>query len=149
MKKAGILLTAAALCAALCGCGLSEKQQVAGPDWRMDSVQSREDGGILAVGSPDRAEACLEASLADLTCRFTETGLTLSRRDTGESFTGSYKLVKRGGSESAIYEIAFDGGETAHAVRSVTTYLDKEPVDTLILSTDAYAITFYADSADA
>ena len=38
---------------------------------------------------------------------------------------------------------------TDHPVRSVTSYLDREPVDTLILSTAAYSITFYADSADA
>lgn len=149
MKRLGILLTAVALCASLCGCGLSEKQQVVGPEWQMDSVQNQEDGSIEAVGSPDRAENYPEAALADLTCRFTETGLTLSDQDSGESWTGTYKLVKRGGSESAIYEITFDGGKTAHAVRSVTTYLDREPVDTLVLSTDAYSITFYAESAGA
>lgn len=149
MKRLGVLLMAAVLCASLCGCRLSEKQQVAGPEWQMDSVQNQEDGNIEAVGSPDRAENYPEAALTDLTCRFTKTGLTLSDRDSGESWTGTYKLVKRGGSESAIYEITFDGGETAHAVRSITSYLDRESVDTLILSTDAYSITFYADSADA
>ena len=148
MKRLGILLTAVVLCASLCGCGLSEKQQVVGPEWQMDSVQNQ-DGNIEAVGSPDRAENYPEAALADLTCRFTETSLTLSNQDSGESWAGTYKLVKRGGSESAIYEITFDGGETAHAVRSVTTYLDRDPVDTLVLSTDAYSITFYAESAGA
>lgn len=145
MKRVGILLTIAALCACLCGCGLSERQRVAGPDWRMDSVQSQEDGSIRAVGSPQRAENYPDAVVVDLSCRFTETGLTLSNLDSGESWTGTYKLAQRGGTESAIYEITFDDGQTAYAVRSVTTYLDKEPADTLILSAGAYSITFYAN----
>lgn len=112
--------------------------------WTMFSVQSAEDGQVIAYG--ERGDSTLDtAKKIELTCVVSDGSLTITDKTNGKSYSGTYRL-KDTSSQAVIYDVVIDEKEGI-AVVSMTTYNDDSGEPTFIIRLDDYAVNFYAEQS--
>lgn len=122
------------------GCGTpAPKYYIEGKDWQIVTVQSAQDGAVLAVGE-SLHESYPEAEVIGLTCKAEGGRLTFTMAD--QSWSASYALQKSD-DNAAIYTVAIED-ETGPAAVSVTTYQDGQAEQTLVLQLGGYSLYFTA-----
>lgn len=122
------------------GCGTpAPKYYIEGKDWQIVTVQSAQDGAVLAVGE-SLHESYPEAEVIGLTCKAEGSRLTFTMAD--QSWSASYALQKSD-DNAAIYTITIED-ETGPAAVSVTTYQDGQAEQTLVLQLGGYSLYFTA-----
>ena len=123
------------------GCGTpAPKYYIEGKDWRIVTVQSTQDGAVLAVGE-SLHESYPEAEVIGLTCKAEGGRLTFTMAD--QSWSASYVLQKSD-DNAAIYTVTIED-ETGPAAVSVTTYQDGQAEQTLVLQLGGYSLYFAVD----
>ncbi len=122
------------------GCGTpAPKYYIEGKDWQIVTVQSAQDGAVLAVGE-SLHESYPEAEVIGLTCKAEGGRLTFTMAD--QSWSASYALQKSD-DNAAIYTVTIED-ETGPAAVSVTTYQDGHAEQTLVLQLGGYSLYFTA-----
>lgn len=122
------------------GCGTpAPKYYIEGKDWQIVTVQSAQDGAVLAVGE-SLHESYPEAEVIGLTCKAEGGRLTFTMAD--QSWSASYALQKSD-DNAAIYTVTIED-ETGPAAVSVTTYQDGQTEQTLVLQLGGYSLYFTA-----
>lgn len=122
------------------GCGTpAPKYYIEGKDWQIITVQSAQDGAVLAVGE-SLHESDPEAEVIGLTCKAEGGRLTFTMAD--QSWSASYALQKSD-DNAAIYTVTIED-ETGPAAVSVTTYQDGQAEQTLVLQLGGYSLYFTA-----
>lgn len=122
------------------GCGTpAPKYYIEGKDWQIVTVQSAQDGAVLAVGE-SLHESYPEAEVIGLTCKAEDGRLTFTMAD--QSWSASYALQKSD-DNAAIYTVTIED-ETGPAAVSVTTYQDGQAEQTLVLQLGGYSLYFTA-----
>ena len=122
------------------GCGTpAPKYYIEGKDWQIVTVQSAQDGAVLAVGE-SLHESYPEAEVIGLTCKAEGGRLTFTMAD--QSWSASYALQKSD-DNAAIYTVTIED-ETGPAAVSVTTYQDGQAEQTLVLQLSGYSLYFTA-----
>lgn len=122
------------------GCGTpAPKYYIEGKDWQIVTVQSAQDGAVLAVGE-SLHESYPEAEVIGLTCKAEGGRLTFTMAD--QSWSASYAL-QRSDDNAAIYTVTIED-ETGPAAVSVTTYQDGQAEQTLVLQLGGYSLYFTA-----
>lgn len=122
------------------GCGTpAPKYYIEGKDWQIVTVQSAQDGAVLAVGE-SLHESYPEAEVIGLTCKVEGGRLTFTMAD--QSWSASYALQKSD-DNAAIYTVTIED-ETGPAAVSVTTYQDGQAEQTLVLQLGGYSLYFTA-----
>lgn len=122
------------------GCGTpAPKYYIEGKDWQIVTVQSAQDGTVLAVGE-SLHESDPEAEVIGLTCKAEGGRLTFTMAD--QSWSASYALQKSD-DNAAIYTVTIED-ETGPAAVSVTTYQDGQAEQTLVLQLGGYSLYFTA-----
>ncbi len=122
------------------GCGTpAPKYYIEGKDWQIVTVQSTQDGAVLAVGG-SLHESYPEAEVLGLTCKAEGGKLTFTMAD--QSWSASYALQKSD-DNAAIYTVTAED-ETGPAAVSVTTYQDGQAEQTLVLQLGGYSLYFTA-----
>lgn len=122
------------------GCGTpAPKYYIEGKDWQIVTVQSTQDGAVLAVGE-SLHESYPEAEVIGLTCKAEGGRLTFTMAD--QSWSASYALQKSD-DNAAIYTVTIED-ETGPAAVSVTTYQDGQAEQTLVLQLAGYSLYFTA-----
>lgn len=122
------------------GCGTpAPKYYIEGKDWQIVTVQSAQDGDVLAVGE-SLHESYPEAEVIGLTCKAEGGKLTFAT--SGQSWSASYALQKSD-DNAAIYTVTTED-ETGPAAVSVTTYQDGQAEQTLVLQLGGYSLYFTA-----
>ena len=142
MKKNIVYLLLAIFCFALVGRS-GGNAPLSQTDWVMSTVQSGEDGAIVACSSQNQ-DAYPEAIVKNIHCRLEGASITICDEDTNEEWSGNYKKANGGGSD--IYNVAIDGQEPGLMGIGTTKYFDGSKEGTLILSLGDYALTFTAAS---
>lgn len=138
MKKLFVLILVIILL--LPGCGTpAPKYYIEGKDWQIVTVQSTQDGAVLAVGE-SLHESYPEAEVIGLTCKAEGGRLTFTMAD--QSWSASYALQKSD-DNAAIYTVTIED-ETGPAAVSVTTYQDGQAEQTLVLQLGGYSLYFAA-----
>ena len=138
MKKLFALILAIILL--LPGCGTpAPKYYIEGKDWQIVTVQSAQDGAVLAIGE-SLHESYPEAEVIGLTCQAEGGRLTFTMAD--QSWSASYALQKSD-DNAAIYTVTIED-ETGPAAVSVTTYQDGQAEQTLVLQLGGYSLYFAA-----
>lgn len=123
------------------GCGTpAPKYYIEGKDWQIVTVQSAQDGAVLAVGE-SLHESYPEAEVIGLTCKAEGGRLTFTMAD--QSWSASYTLQKSD-DNAAIYTVTIED-ETGPAAVSVTTYQNGQAKQTLVLQLGGYSLYFTAD----
>ena len=123
------------------GCGTpAPKYYIEGKDWQIVTVQSTQDGAVLAVGE-SLHESYPEAEVIGLTCKAEGGRLTFTMAD--QSWSASYVLQKSD-DNAAIYTVTIED-ETGPAAVSVTTYQDGQAEQTLVLQLRGYSLYFAVD----
>lgn len=122
------------------GCGTpAPKYYIEGKDWQIVTVQSAQDGAVLAVGE-SLHESYPEVEVIGLTCKAEGGRLTFTMAD--QSWSASYALQKSD-DNAAIYTVTIED-ETGPAAVSVTTYQDGQAEQTLVLQLGGYSLYFTA-----
>lgn len=122
------------------GCGTpAPKYYIEGKDWQIVTVQSAQDGAVLAVGE-SLHESDPEVEVIGLTCKAEGGRLTFTMAD--QSWSASYALQKSD-DNAAIYTVTIED-ETGPAAVSVTTYQDGQAEQTLVLQLGGYSLYFTA-----
>lgn len=122
------------------GCGTpAPKYYIEGKDWQIVTVQSAQDGAVLAVGE-SLHESYPEAEVIGLTCKAEGGRLTFATAD--QSWSAGYALQKSD-DNAAIYTVTIED-ETGPAAVSVTTYQDGQADQTLVLQLGGYSLYFTA-----
>lgn len=144
MKKLSILFFILMVCIFFSSCGNDSLLSVDQLEWKFSSIQQKDDGSIIAGGA-DIQKTYPDAIVMDMDCSFQEKEVTITNLLDGESWTGSYQVIKTGGKQTTIYEITFQDGQKATAVSGITEYADGTQEGTFIISGDEYVINFTAD----
>ena len=122
------------------GCGTpAPKYYIEGKDWQIVTVQSAQDGAVLAVGE-SLHESYPEAEVIGLTCKAEGSRLTFTMAD--QSWSASYALQKSD-DNAAIYTVTIED-ETGPAAVSITTYGDGRAEQTLVMQLGGYSLYFAA-----
>ena len=137
MKRILAIVLACVLLTA-CG-GTAPKYQLEGKTCKIVTVQSTEDGRVLAIGD-GMQEIYPEAKVITLTGTAQNGKLTFNQEE--ESWEGSYTLQKSD-EAAAIYSITV-GDETGPAAVSATTRQDGSAEQTLVLQLGGYSLYFTA-----
>ncbi len=142
MKRILMLILAGLLL--LTGCGGQEiKYRIEGKDWQIVTVQSTEDGKVIAVGETMR-EICPEAEVIGLTCKAENGKLTFTMDE--QSWEGSYTRADSSGVEATIYTVTLDGGSGPAAV-AATVRQDGSAEQTLVMQLGGWSLYFTAAEA--
>ena len=142
MKRILMLILAGLLL--LTGCGGQEiKYRMEGRDWQIVTVQSTEDGKVIAVGETMR-EICPEAEVIGLTCKAENGKLTFTMGE--QSWEGSYTRADSSGVEAAIYTVTL-GEESGPAAVAATVRQDGSAEQTLVMQLGGWSLYFSAAEA--
>lgn len=139
MKRIIMLILAGLLL--LTGCGGQEiKYRIEGKDWQIVTVQSAEDGKVIAVGESMR-EIYPEAEVIGLTCKAENGRLTFNMGE--QSWEGSYTRTDSSSVEAAIYTVTLEG-ESGPAAVTATVRQDGSAEQTLVMQLSGWSLYFTA-----
>ena len=124
------------------GCSKNSVPKMEDYEWVMTSVQSNEDGRVIAFGGR-KSSTFDSAEQVELTCQAESGILTLTDQTNSKIYTGTYKLTQTD-PQSSIYEVIVNGNE-GMAVVAMTTYNDGNQEPTFIVNLGDYSINFSAE----
>ena len=139
MKKR-LILPALAL-VFLAGCGASVSGIPEGLTWTAQTLQSQEDGDILAAAE---GTAILEVPRLDLTAQVESGTITLTDHAAGETCTGTLYPAEDAHPNAQVYTLAFPGQPEGYGVYGVTEYADGSRDATLYLTINAQTLCLTA-----
>lgn len=123
----------------MAGCTKKVTPAVEDNTWLMSSVQSIEDNGKIIACSESLKNVFEDAVYTELICTADNGALTIKDKTNNKTYSGTYKLA-HSTYESTSYDIMLNSS-SGNAVVSYTVY-DNNRQLTLIISIEAYAITF-------
>lgn len=117
----------------LAGCGAIPQGIPQGLTWTAQTLQSQEDGEILAAveGSPFQGAAPL-----DVTAQVEGGTITLTDHASGETCTGTLSPAQDAAPNAQVYTLAFPDQPEGYGVYGVTEYMDGSRDATLYLTVD-------------
>ena len=139
MKKRLILPALALLL--LAGCGASVSGIPEGLTWTAQTLQSQEDGEILAAAEET---AIQEVPRLDLTAQVEGGTITLTDHTAGETYTGTLAPAQDAAPNAQIYTLVFPDQPEGYGVYGVTEYSDGSRDATLYLTINAQTLCLTA-----
>lgn len=139
MKKRLILPAMALLL--LAGCGASVSGIPEGLTWTAQTLQSQEDGDILAAAEGTSIQ---NVPSLDLTAQVEDGTITLTDHAAGETCTGTLYPAEDADPNAQVYTLAFPGQPEGYGVYGVTKYADGSRDATLYLTINAQTLCLTA-----
>lgn len=139
MKKRLILPALALLL--LAGCGASVSGIPEGLTWTAQTLQSQEDGEILAA---TEGTSLQDIPLLDLTAQVEGGVVTLTDHSSGETYTGTLSPAQDAAPNAQIYALSFPDSPEGYAVYGVTEYSGGGREATLYLTVDGQTLRLTA-----
>lgn len=139
MKKR-LILTALALLL-LAGCGASVSGIPEGLTWTAQTLQSQEDGEILAAAEGTSIQ---NVPLLNLTAQLDGGTITLTDHAAGETYTGTLAPAQDAAPNAQIYTLVFPDQPEGYGVYGVTEYSGGGREATLYLTINAQTLCLTA-----
>ena len=139
MKKR-LILPALAL-VFLAGCGASVSGIPEGLTWTAQTLQSQEDGEILAAAEGSSFQG---AAPLDVTAQVEGDMVTLTDHAAGETYTGTLAPAEDAAPNAQIYTLVFPDQPEGYGVYGVTEYADGSRDATLYLTINAQTLCLTA-----
>lgn len=139
MKKRLILPALALLL--LAGCGASVSGIPEGLTWTAQTLQSQEDGEILAAAEGTSIQ---NVPLLNLTAQLDGGTITLTDHAAGETYTGTLSPAQDAAPNAQIYTLVFPDQPEGYGVYGVTEYSDGSQDATLYLTINAQTLCLTA-----
>ena len=139
MKKRLILPALALLL--LAGCGASVSGIPEGLTWTAQTLQSQEDGEILAAAEGASFQG---AAPLDVTAQVEGDMVTLTDHAAGEAYTGTLSPAENAAPNAQIYALSFPDSPEGYAVYGVTEYSGGGREATLYLTVDGQTLCLTA-----
>ena len=139
MKKRLILPALALLL--LAGCGASVSGIPEGLTWTAQTLQSQEDGEILAAAEGSSFQG---AAPLDVTAQVEGYMVTLTDHAAGEAYTGTLSPAENAAPNAQIYALSFPDSPEGYAVYGVTEYSGGGREATLYLTVDGQTLRLTA-----
>lgn len=139
MKKRLILPALALLL--LAGCGASVSGIPEGLIWTAQTLQSQEDGEILAAAEGTSIQ---NVPLLNLTAQLDCGTITLTDHAAGETYTGTLSPAQDAAPNAQIYTLVFPDQPEGYAVYGVTEYSGGGREATLYLTVDGQTLRLTA-----
>ena len=139
MKKR-LILPALAL-VFLAGCGASVSGIPEGLTWTAQTLQSQEDGEILAAAEGTSIQ---NVPLLNLTAQLDGGTITLTDHAAGETYTGTLAPAQDAAPNAQIYTLVFPDQPEGYGVYGVTEYADGSRDATLYLTINAQTLCLTA-----
>ena len=139
MKKRLILPALALLL--LAGCGASVSGIPEGLTWTAQTLQSQEDGEILAAAEGTSIQ---NVPLLNLTAQLDGGTITLTDHAAGEAYTGTLSPAENAAPNAQIYALSFPDSPEGYAVYGVTEYSGGGREATLYLTVDGQTLRLTA-----
>lgn len=139
MKKRLILPALALLL--LAGCGASVSGIPEGLTWTAQTLQSQEDGEILAAAEGTSIQ---NVPLLNLTAQLDGGTITLTDHAAGETYTGTLSPAQDAAPNAQIYTLVFPDQPEGYGVYGVTEYSDGSRDATLYLTINAQTLCLTA-----
>lgn len=139
MKKRLILPALALLL--LAGCGASVSGIPEGLTWTAQTLQSQEDGEILAAAEGSSFQG---AAPLDVTAQVEGDMVTLTDHAAGETYTGTLAPAQDAAPNAQIYTLVFPDQPEGYGVYGVTEYSDGNRDATLYLTINAQTLCLTA-----
>ena len=139
MKKRLILPALALLL--LAGCGASVSGIPEGLTWTAQTLQSQEDGEILAAAEGSSFQG---AAPLDVTAQVEGDMVTLTDHAAGEAYTGTLSPAENAAPNAQIYALSFPDSPEGYAVYGVTEYSGGGREATLYLTVDSQTLRLTA-----
>ena len=139
MKKR-LILPALAL-VFLAGCGASVSGIPEGLTWTAQTLQSQEDGEILAAAEGSSFQG---AAPLDVTAQVEDNVVTLTDHTAGETYTGTLSPAQDAAPNAQIYTLVFPDQPEGYGVYGVTEYSDGSRDATLYLTINAQTLCLTA-----
>ena len=139
MKKRLILPALALLL--LAGCGASVSGIPEGLTWTAQTLQSQEDGEILAAAEETSIQ---NVPLLNLTAQLDGGTITLTDHAAGETYTGTLSPAQDAAPNAQIYTLVFPDQPEGYGVYGVTEYSDGSRDATLYLTINAQTLCLTA-----
>lgn len=118
----------------LAGCGASSVQGIPeGLTWTAQTLQSQENGGILAAVEGTSIQ---DVPLLDLTAQVEGGTITLTDHTSGEVYEGTLSPAEDASPNSQVYTLSFPGRPEGYGVYGVTEYADGSRDATLYLTVE-------------
>lgn len=136
MKK--YLLLSVLVLLFLTGCGASASGIPEGLDWRAQSLQSGENGAILAAYDQQ------DVPPLDVTAQVEDNVVTLTDHAAGETYTGTLAPAQDAAPNAQIYTLVFPDQPEGYGVYGVTEYSDGSRDATLYLTINAQTLCLTA-----
>ncbi len=136
MKK--YLLLSVLVLLFLTGCGASASGIPEGLDWRAQSLQSGENGAILAAYDQQ------DVPPLDVTAQVEDNVVTLTDHTAGETYTGTLSPAQDAAPNAQIYTLVFPDQPEGYGVYGVTEYADGSRDATLYLTINAQTLCLTA-----
>lgn len=136
MKK--YLLLSVLVLLFLTGCGASASGIPEGLDWRAQSLQSGENGAILAAYDQQ------DVPPLDVTAQVEDNVVTLTDHTAGETYTGTLAPAQDAAPNAQIYTLVFPDQPEGYGVYGVTEYSDGSRDATLYLTINAQTLCLTA-----
>ena len=125
----------------LAGCGAIPQGIPQGLTWTAQTLQSQEDGDILAAAE---GTAIQEVPRLDLTAQVESGTITLTDHAAGEAYTGTLSPAEDAAPNSQVYTLAFPDKTGGYGVYGVTEYADGSRDATLYLTINAQTLCLTA-----
>ena len=122
----------------LTGCGASASGIPEGLDWRAQSLQSGENGAILAAYDQQ------DVPPLDVTAQVEDNVVTLTDHTAGETYTGTLSPAEDAAPNTQVYTLAFPDKTGGYGVYGVTEYADGSRDATLYLTINAQTLRLTA-----
>ena len=139
MKKRLILPALALLL--LAGCGASVSGIPEGLTWTAQTLQSQEDGEILAA---TEGTSLQDIPLLDLTAQVEGGVVTLTDHSSGETYTGTLSPAQDAAPNAQVYTLTLPDRPEGYGVYGVTEYADGSRDATLYLTVDGQTLRLTA-----
>ena len=125
----------------LAGCGAAPQGIPEGLTWTAQTLQSQEDGEILAAAEET---AIQEVPRLDLTAQVEGGTITLTDHAAGETYTGTLAPAEDAAPNAQIYTLVFPDQPEGYGVYGVTEYADGSRDATLYLTINAQTLCLTA-----
>lgn len=139
MKK--YLLLSVLVLLFLTGCGASASGIPEGLDWTAQTLQSQENGDILAAAEGTSIQ---NVPLLNLTAQLDGGTITLTDHAAGEAYTGTLSPAENAAPNAQIYALSFPDSPEGYAVYGVTEYSGGGREATLYLTVDGQTLRLTA-----